>query len=111
MQILQKTIDPIYNVENYSKEIKYRLQRTHTLAKDLIEKHKLRNKVFYDRFAKPLTLNINDKILIQKEPYDKHKSIYDGPYVVRSIEGCNVTVYDKLTKKIKTIHKNRIRKA
>ena len=80
-EILQKTIDPIYNVENYSKEIKYRLQRTHTLAKNLIEKHKLRNKEFYDRFAKPLTLNINDKILVQKEPYDKYKSIYDARWM------------------------------
>lgn len=80
---LKKVIDLIYNVENYSKKVKYRLQKTHILAKKLIEKHKLRNKKYYDIFAKPLILNINDNLFFQKQPYDKFKCIYAGPFVVK----------------------------
>lgn len=106
----KQTIDPIYNIENYSNEVKFRLQKTHILANSLIEKHKLKNKDLYDKYAKPIVLDINDNVLIQKQPYNKHSKIYDGPYIVKSIDGVNVTVYDKIAKKNRTIHKNRIRK-
>ena len=49
---IEQRIDPIYNIENYSKEMKYRLQKTHAMAKDLINKHKEKNKNLYDIHAK-----------------------------------------------------------
>lgn len=104
-------LDPIYNIDNYSQEIKYRLQKTNVLAKQLIDKHKERNKAFYDRLAKPIELQINDTVVLQKEPYDKYKSIYTGPYIVSKIDGANITIYNEITKKEKTVHKNRIRKS
>lgn len=109
-EFLTKTIDPLYNIQNYTKEAKFRLQKSHKLAGELLEKHKARNKKFYDRYAKPLVIEVHDKVLIQKQPYDKHKSIYEGPYIVKSVDGCNVTVFDTVKKKNKTVHKNRIRK-
>lgn len=104
-------IDPIYNIENYSKEIKYRLQKTNILAKQLINKHKERNKIFYDKSSKPIKLQINDKVLIQKQPYDKHRNIYKGPFSITKIDGANVTIFNNETKQDETVHKNRIRKA
>lgn len=109
-EIAKTKTDPLYNIENYSKEVKYRLQKTHQLAKELIEKHKLRNKRFFDRHSNPLQLTVNEKVLLQKQPYDKFKSIYEGPFIVKSINDCNVTLYDNKTKKSKTVHKNRLRK-
>lgn len=103
-------LDPIYNLDDYSKEIKYRLQETNLLAKQLIAKHKNRNKNYYDKFSKPITLKINDIVLLQKEPYEKHKNIYEGPYIIKNTNDTNVTIYNKITKKEKTVHKNRIRK-
>lgn len=107
---IYNNLDPIYNIENYSKEIKYRLQKTHILAKNLIEKHKTRNKNYYDLHSKPIKLQINDNVLLQKEPYDKFKSIYDGPYIITNIDGVNVTIYNNVSKREKTVHKNRVRK-
>ncbi|XP_067638314.1 retrovirus-related Pol polyprotein from transposon 412 isoform X1 [Eurosta solidaginis] len=50
-EVQKEQIDPIYIVENYAKEVKYRLQKTHKIAKDLINKHKIKNKDIYDIFT------------------------------------------------------------
>lgn len=76
----------------------------------MINKHKIRNKNLYDKPAKPLNLQQNDLVWIQKEPYNKHCSIYEGPYLVKEIDGVNVTVFDTKTKKERILHKNRLRK-
>lgn len=104
-----RKIDPLYNAENYSNEVKYRLQKSHIMTKQLLEKHKKRNKEFYDKSAKPCNLKINDNVFIKKEPYDKFKNIYDGPFIITKINGVNVTVYNKSLKTEKTIHKDRLR--
>lgn len=104
-------IDPIYNAENYSKEIKFRLQKSHNIIKTLIEKHKKKNKELYDRKSNTLCVKLNDKVFVKKEPYDKFKNIYNGPFVVKHIDGVNVTIYDECSKKDKTLHKDRLRLA
>ena len=71
---------PINNVENCSKEVKYLLQKSHILTKELMEKHKKDTKLF-DNFAKHCNLNINEKVFVKK-PDDKFKHIYDGPFIV-----------------------------
>lgn len=109
-ELAKEEIDPIYNIENYAKEVKYRMQKTHQLAKNLINKHKIKNKKIYDKTAKPLDINTNDKVLIQKEPRNKHESIYQGPYTVIRSNEANVTVLDEKTQKEKTFHKNRVHK-
>lgn len=109
-QLLDNGVDPIYNVENFAKEAKYRLQKAHEQAKRLIEKAKMRNKEFFDRTSRPLNINVNDKILVEKEPYNKFKQIYSGPFIVKSIAEPNVLILDPLTNKTKLIHKNRLRK-
>ena len=105
-----KLLEPVYNIDDYKNEVKYRLQKSHIIAKKLVEQNKLKNKKLFDRFAKPIDLNINDEILLQKFPYDKHKSIYEGPFLVKSINDVNITIVDKYSKKEKTVHKDRIRK-
>lgn len=103
-------LEPIYNLENYSKEVKYRLGKSNCLAKQLIDKHKARNKACYDKSSKPINLKLNDIVLLQKQPYNKHESIYEGPFIVTKMDGANVTIFNEKTKQEKTVHKNRIRK-
>lgn len=106
-EILQGKPEPIYNVEDYVKECKYKMQMVHEETKKLIEKAKETNKKFYDKKLNPIELKIGDMVKIVKEPYDKFKFIYDGPFEVKQINGKNVkielengTLYD--------IHKNRV---
>lgn len=102
-------IEPIYNIDNYALECKYRLQKAHVEATQLINKMKLRNKAYYDKKSNPLNVVIGDKILLKNEPYQKHKNIYSGPFIVTQIDDLNITI-DKDGKSY-TVHKNRVVKA
>lgn len=107
---LNSTVKPIYNIEDYSKEFKFRIQKSNEIVTKLLTEYKQKMKKIYDRKIKPIEIKLNDKILIKKEPYDKFKQIYDGPFTVISINEPNVRYKDK-NDKIKEIHKNRIVKA
>lgn len=102
------TIEPIYNLESYAKEAKYKLQVAHKVAVELLEKIKLANKSNYDKSSNELNIKINDKVYVKKEPYDKYKPIYVGPYTVKNINMANVDILDQVTNKTKTVHCNRL---
>lgn len=102
-------IDPIYNIENYSKEVKFRFQNTHKKIKEILTKTKEKTKLLYDKQAKQLDLRINDKIMIIDNTRNKHDPIYIGPFVVIDIDNENVKIINDKNKE-KTIHKNNVRK-
>lgn len=103
-------IDPVYNVESFAKEARFRLQTAHQEAQKLVQKSKEKNKEFYDKTAKPSHLTIGDKVLLEREPYNKHKPIYVGPLIVNKTTESNVELVDPITNKVSTVHKNRVRK-
>lgn len=101
-------IDPIYNLDNYAFECRYRLQTAQKEARNLIEKIKLRNKYYYDKRLNVIELKIGDKVLLRREPRNKHANIYDGPFEVQHIDNDNVTILYKNKNII--VHKNRLNK-
>lgn len=101
-------VDPIYNFEDFTKEAKYRLQNAHIEAINLIGKLKLRNKAYYDKITNPIDIKENEKVLVKKEPYDKHNPIYAGPFVVQEVQGSNAKIFNEKTNKTKIIHKDRL---
>lgn len=98
-------VEPLYNIDNYALECKYRLQMAHKEASKLIDKMKARNKIYYDRNLNTLDVNLGDEVLLRKEPRNKLSKIYDGPFTV-PVDGNNVTILYK--GKNLTIHKNRL---
>lgn len=104
------SIQPIYNIEDYSKEFAFRMQKSHEIARKLLLEYKQKMKINFDKNTRPLFLQINDKILIKREPYDKFKQVYDGPFKIIQINEPNVIYIDN-NNKTKEIHKNRIIKA
>lgn len=111
IECIGKEVSPVYNTEDYAKEIKYRLQLTHERAKQLLQKSKLRNKEYYDRKIRPIEIKNGDMVLLKKEPYEKHAQIYTGPYIVKQIMDSNVKLLDKNSNKEHIVHKNRIVRA
>lgn len=106
-QILKENrIEPIYNVDNYLLELKYKLQIANEQARKFVIKNKEINKHYYDRKLNVINLNIGDKIKIVKEPRNKHKQLYDGPFLVHRIDNENVT-YINNNKEL-SVHKNRV---
>lgn len=83
--LLNDTVDPIYNVEAYDKEVKYRLQVSNQRAKSIIEKYKQQQKRFYDTKTNPISIKIDDLVLLKNDAGHKLDSLYRGPYLVKEI--------------------------
>lgn len=103
-------IEPIYNTDNYVKELKYRLQVTNQKAREILMKYKQKMKELYDRNANEISLNIGDKIKIRDFSKHKLESMYRGPYIVKEIIDENVVAEALDTQKKVTVHKNRVKK-
>lgn len=106
-EILQGNVDPQYNVDDYVQECKLKMNIIYKETTELIDKVKASNKKAFDKKINPIKLKIGDMIKIHKEPYDKFKYIYDGPYKIKSIDGSNVEILLEDGTPYK-IHKNRI---
>lgn len=109
-KLLNGKVDPVYNIDNFANEAKYRLQKAHLESKKLIEKMKAHNKSNFDKKANPISIQIGDKVLIEVGNRSKFDSIYKGPYIVSNIDDLNVTVRDEKSNKIERVHKNRLQK-
>lgn len=109
--MLQNNIDPIYNIDEYAKEAKYRLQLALSHARSLLEKAKIRNKSFYDRKTNPLNVQLGEKVLINDFTRNKLTDpMYKGPYIVLEDTGYNLKLRHEITGKVIEIHKNNIKK-
>lgn len=106
--IITNGVEPIYNIDDYSKELKYKLQVAHGQAKAIIDQMKLKTKKCYHRNINEIHLRVGDKIKVRNEPYNKFKNIYSGPFYVLAIQDKNIVI--DLNGKPYTIHKDRVLK-
>lgn len=102
-------VDPLYNLESYDQEFRFRLQLAQNKARDFLEKTKQKRKLYYDQQTSRLQISPGDFVLITNEDRQKLDSWFDGPFEVILIEGPNCIVKDNNNKQIK-VHKNRIKK-
>lgn len=105
---MTSNVDPIYNIDKYANEIKYRMQITNERVKDLLNKSKITQKQQYDKKAKSIKFNIADKVLLIDHSRHKHKPIYKGPYKIISLDDKNVKLLEINSNKTYTTHKNNI---
>lgn len=102
-------VDPIYNIDHFAKEAKYRLQATAIAARNLLEKNKANVKIRHDAHkSNPIKLRINDKVMVRDGARHKHDAIFKGPYLVIAIDEPNITIQDEKSKKTRTVHKNNV---
>lgn len=99
-------IEPIYNVDNYVKELKFRLQTTHAKANQILNEYKQKMKIAYDKNSNELDVKVGDRIKIKNEAGHKLENIYRGPYTVIEVDDKNVKCTDTNNKTI-IAHKNR----
>lgn len=106
--VQNERIDPLYNLDDYVKEARYRMQVTYQAARRLLELRKNSTKSIYDRNINPLEVKIGDKVLLRNEARGKHESMFRGPYLVVRINEPNVEILDEKTNRAKTVHKNNV---
>lgn len=104
------TVDPIYNIDSYAKEVKYRLQLVQKRVTQMLERAKRTNKNNYDKTAKPIVIGVHDLVLFEDTAGHKLSNLYKGPYEVVAIDDKgNCTLILNNGKNV-VIHKNRLRK-
>lgn len=104
------SIEPIYNIDDYAKESKYRLEVAYARARKLLEAHKEKNKENYDLKIKDIELEVGDKVLLRNEVGHKLDFKYTGPYKIESIgDNNNITLLTNKNKK-QIVHKDRLKK-
>lgn len=100
-----KSIDPLYNTDDYPLELKYRLQVSHKEAQQNLIRSKSIRKSKYDKYINPITYKPNDLVLVKMETGNKLENLYSGPYLVVKDEAPNVHIIKN--GKTDIIHKNR----
>lgn len=108
--VISNRVEPIYNVDDYPKELKYRLQVAWNDAKqNLIQSKITRKEKFNDKLKNIGKYRIGSKVLVKNETITNKigDEIFKGPYTVLEDKGPNVTI-DLGNKRIE-VHKNRIR--
>lgn len=104
---ISDSVDPLYNIDNYPLQLKYRLQLAHADAKSnlLLNKHK--RKEIHDRSVNSTLYEKDDLVLLKNEVRSKLDALFEGPYKVVEDLGCNVKIIKN--NKIDLVHKNRTR--
>lgn len=78
--------EPIYNVENYVQELRFKLSIAHQQALEFIQKGKESRKRKHDVKTNPLTVSPGDKVKMINEVRDKLGPVYKGPFVVKNVD-------------------------
>lgn len=102
-------VDPLYNIDAYDQEVRYRLQLAHNRAKSYLVKAKTTRKVLYDARSSEMTLKVGDLVMVTNEDRTKFDPWYDGPFPVVGIEDTNCILQNDRGKHVK-VHKNRLKK-
>jgi len=102
-------VDPLYNIDAYDQEVRFRLQLAQKSAREYLEKAKRDRKVQADLRANKIDLAPGDLILVSNESRTKLDSWLTGPFSVIAVDGPNCTIRDNKGKHT-TIHKNRVKK-
>lgn len=111
---ITKSPEVIYNYDDYTNELKARMQHSHEIARKNLLSSKEKSKEYYDKNIKQLKLKVGDKVLLRNEEKKagktkKLQSLYKGPYEVITIDSdVNCTI--KINKKLIKVHMNRLKK-
>ena len=103
------TVDPVYNVDDYHREVKFRLQVANKLARECLNKAKLKRKISYDVNANPNEkLSPGDLVLVRKQNRHKLDPLFKGPFTVKEVLNPNVCIKDEIGKE-DLVHKDNVK--
>lgn len=104
-QSLTEVVQPLYNYDDYAKELQYRLHTAHKRTREYIEMNK-RKRINSQNKSNPIELKLGNQVAVTNENRKKLEQVYNGPFTVIEISDPNVKIKNSQT--TQTIHKNRI---
>jgi len=102
-------IEPIYNIDDYAKESKYRFKVTYKRARIMIEKNKENNNIVYDQKIKNIDILVGDQVLLRNETGHKLDYQYTVPYKVTEIGKINNIIITNNKNIKQTVHRDRLK--
>jgi len=102
-------IEPIYNIDDYAKETKFRLEQAFKRARLILESNKRKQKFYYDKNCFDFELKIGDQVLLKNETGHKIEYKYTGPYTVIGIGDNENIRISNINKKEHKVHKDRLK--
>lgn len=103
-----KQVDPVYNTESYTKELKFKLQTIQKHVFDKIEHEKIRRTQEANKSINQTNLKQNDVVYLKTEGNKKLGTVNSGPYKIASLDESNATIIHQQTNQELTVHKNRL---
>jgi hypothetical protein len=105
----ENTMQPLYNIDNFAQETKFRIHQACIHAKRLLLNAKEKSKVAYDITANKSNLKHGDKVMLQKENRRKLDPVYTGPFEIIRIKNPNSVIQCQITGKTQEVHNNRLK--
>lgn len=105
--LIKNKIDPIYNVEDYYLELKYRLQVAFQRTREYLEQSK-NNLITKQDKINPIQLAVGSKVALKNENRKKLDAVYKGPFIVEKILDPNIIIKCPVSNISQTVHKNRL---
>lgn len=105
--LTKSIIQPVYNLEQYYSEMKFKLQKSHAIARTKLIEEKIDRTNKLNENTNPIHVTVNDLVYITNETRKKLDPFYNGPYKVIKVEQCNCTVENLVSGKTTEVHKNR----
>lgn len=102
-------VQPLYNVDDYSKEVRYRLEIAYKRARLMLERAKLKRKTWYDEKSRRMNVISGDLVLLRNEAGHKLDNKYLGPFRVISIGNNGNVVIENSKMKAQTVHRDRLK--
>lgn len=107
MDLRSSDIHPLYNHDDYAKELKYKLQTAHARAHELLHKSKIARKIDLDsKINHQIQFQINDKVMLPTREHSKLEPVRDGPWQILQFDGPNAYIRNLSNGKEKWVHKN-----
>lgn len=113
---LQRSPEVYYNYDNYTYDLKNKLQNGYKIARENLIKAKEISKIYYDRNTKTVDFVVGNLVLLEKKNKSSPKGVkgkklgglYDGPFEIVSIVSPENTEI-KIGNKLVIVHNNRIK--
>lgn len=98
----------IYDLDDYTNELRHRLNLSLNKAKEYLDIAKRRNKTHYDKKTNVNDFSVGDYVLVRNINRKKCQSPYHGPYKIVEKSGTNSTL--DVNNKEKSYHDNLLKK-
>lgn len=106
---LTRTEEVRYNYDDYSADLKQKLQRAHDTARKTIIEKKEKSKKAYDRTSKPINVHVGDKVLTKWHTRKgKLSAKWQGPFEVVGCTNTENIIIRKGRREIK-VHINEVK--